>query len=149
MTGSKGARHERELANRLADEGWAVIRSPASGSVDRPQPDLLASHPDRRPVAAELKYASDDRIYLSLTEGRDLCAFATAYDALAVAIFRWAGDIRYYPRRIAGLSRTDAGSFVADHDTARAAGWQDGTLPNAVLGINTDAEADATYGGQR
>lgn len=131
-----GHAHEREIARRLDDEGWMVIRSPSSGSVDRPQPDLLACHRDRKPVAIESKYGADKRLYLAPEEGRDLCSFAIAFGAIPLAVFRWKGDTTYRPRRVTALSTTDGGSYIGDHETAREEDWRDGGLPNSVLGID-------------
>jgi Holliday junction resolvase len=138
-----GHAKERELARRLSDESWMVMRSPASGSVDRPQPDLLATHPDRKPVAIESKYNAEKRTYLSPKEGRELCSFASAFGAIALVIFRWKGDTRYWARKAVALPTTDGGSYVGDHEAAREEDWQDGNLPNSVLGIEPDAEAES------
>lgn len=139
--GNTGTRYERELAKRLADEGWSVIRSPSSGSVERPQPDVFASQRDHRALAVEIKFGKEDRLYLSPAEGRDLCSFASDFDAIPLAVFRFKGDTRYYSRRLSALPTTDAGSYIGDHMVARADGWCDGGLPNAVLGIESEAEA--------
>lgn len=132
-----GHAKERELAKRLSDEDWSVIRSPSSGSVERRQPDVLAAHRDRRAVACEIKYGADKRLYLAAAEGRELCSFALDFSAIPLAVFRWKGDTRYYTRRLSALPTTDSGSFVGDHETAGEEKWRDGNLPDAVLGIES------------
>ena len=40
---SKGSRRERELVNKLDEDGYAVMRAPASGAAtERELPDVLA-----------------------------------------------------------------------------------------------------------
>ena len=119
------------------------MRSPSSGGgTKRPQPDLLATHRDRRALAIELKSGKDKRLYLAPAEGRELCTFASDFSAIPLAVFRWTGDTTYYARRISALPTTDAGSFIGDHSVAQDEQWRDGGLPNAVLGIESEVSAD-------
>ena len=65
MSQAKGDRRERELVNRLDEAGFAVIRSPASGSAtSREQPDVLAGDGERF-YAIEVKSSAGDPIYLT------------------------------------------------------------------------------------
>lgn len=78
---TKGDRRERELVNLLDDAGFAVVRSPASGSgTDRPQPDLLAGDGDRF-YAIEAKSSSGDPIYIDGEELEALLYFSQNFGA--------------------------------------------------------------------
>jgi len=83
MTNSnrKGATKERELANWLDDDGWAVIRAPASGSATaRELPDVLAGDGDVF-YAIEAKASSGDPIYYDQAEVEALTFFADGFGA--------------------------------------------------------------------
>jgi len=73
---NKGATAERNLVNLLDGAGFAVMRSPASGSgTQRAQPDVLAGDGSNL-YACEAKRFSDSRTYLSQSEVRALKEFA-------------------------------------------------------------------------
>lgn len=83
MSQAKGDRRERELVNRLDEAGFAVIRSPASGSAtQREQPDVLAGDGDTF-YAIEAKSSSGDPIYLTGEEVEALVYFARNFGAKA------------------------------------------------------------------
>lgn len=83
MSQAKGDRRERELVNRLDAAGFAVIRSPASGSAtQREQPDVLAGDGDTF-YAIEAKSSSGDPIYLTGEEVEALVYFARNFGAKA------------------------------------------------------------------
>lgn len=89
----KGARAERGLVNWLAENGWAVMRAPASGSAtDRDLPDVLFGDGERF-VAAEVKSSGEDIIYLDESEVDSLQYFADAFGAEAMAAVRF--DLEY------------------------------------------------------
>lgn len=75
----KGSRAERELVNRLWRSGFAVMRSPASGSGRKhPQPDVLASDGDRI-VGIETKSTSGETVYISKEEVKKLKNFCNSF----------------------------------------------------------------------
>lgn len=75
----KGSRSERELFQELWGRGFAVMRSPASGSGRRhPQPDLLASDGDRI-VGIEVKSTSGDPVYIPKEEIEKLEEFCEKF----------------------------------------------------------------------
>ncbi len=75
----KGSRTERELVNLLWRSGFAVMRSPASGSGRKhPQPDILASNGDRT-VGIETKSTSGEAVYVSKEEVNKLKEFCQTF----------------------------------------------------------------------
>ena len=75
----KGSRNERELVNLLWDSGFAVMRSPASGSGRKhPQPDILASDGNLI-VGIECKSSSGNKVYIKKNEVKKLEEFCNAF----------------------------------------------------------------------
>lgn len=78
---SKGDRRERELVNWLDENGWAVMRAPASGSATtRELPDVLFGNGNVF-YAGEVKASGGDPIYLDQDEVTDLTFFASSFGA--------------------------------------------------------------------
>jgi Holliday junction resolvase len=77
----KGDRRERELVNALDEEGFAVMRAPASGSAtERELPDVLAGNGTVF-YAIEAKSSAGDPIYLDSEEIEALRYFADSFGA--------------------------------------------------------------------
>lgn len=75
----KGSRTERELVNLLWKSGFAVMRSPASGSGRKhPQPDILASNGERT-VGIETKATSGKAVYVGKDEVSKLREFCDSF----------------------------------------------------------------------
>ena len=58
----KGTNAERELCTELWNKGYATLRAPGSGSIDRPSPDVVALRNDimhMQAYAIELKASQD------------------------------------------------------------------------------------------
>lgn len=56
-TYNKGYRAERELVHLLYKKGYAVIRTPRSGRIALPSPDIIAIK-NKKTIAIECKYRS-------------------------------------------------------------------------------------------
>ena len=83
MGNRKGDRRERELVNLLDENGFAVMRAPASGgATQRELPDVLAGN-DGLFFAIEAKSSSGDPIYLTGEEVDGLVYFAENFGAMA------------------------------------------------------------------
>lgn len=83
MTNSnaKGDRMERELVNLLDENGFAVMRAPASGSsTDRELPDVLAGDGEQF-YAIEAKSSSGRPIYIDEREIEALLFFSRNFGA--------------------------------------------------------------------
>jgi len=90
-------RYERELRKHLENNGYIVVRAPASGAgADRPLPDLFWSRPTETAIAAELKTRKEDIAYLSKDEIDALSEFAAAFNANPRIILRVKQDTSYY-----------------------------------------------------
>lgn len=77
----KGDRRERELVNKLSKDGFAVLRSPASGSrTDRDLPDIFAGNPPLI-YAIEVKSSEGAPIYITEEKIDGLYFFAQSFNA--------------------------------------------------------------------
>lgn len=111
MTGSS---YERRLASLLDTLGYAVVRSPASGSVDRDQPDLLAGHPTEGRIALEIKSGKASTLYVEEAETLALERFAALFDADPYLVARWTSwdtGREYYCVAPENARMTDSGSY--------------------------------------
>lgn len=111
----RGSDIERVLAKQLDAAGYSVMRSPASGSVDRDQPDILYSNPDER-VALELKYTGENTAYFDQEEVAALIRFATDFGAEPKLCGRWKRDTSFYTASPGEARRTDSGNYALDED---------------------------------
>jgi Holliday junction resolvase len=110
-----GQDRERELAKALDEAGYSVMRSPASGSVDRDQPDLLYAEPGER-VALEMKYTGESTAYYAEEEVEALTRFATDFGAVPLLCVRWKQDTTFYTGTLAHARRTPEGNYALDQD---------------------------------
>lgn len=77
--GSKGSDAERELFHRLWENGYAVMRSPASGSGRKqPQPDILVSDGEKM-FGIEAKASSSATVYIPKGEIEKLKNFCEKF----------------------------------------------------------------------
>lgn len=85
----KGSNYERELVNKLWEQGYAVMRSPSSGGGRKhPQPDILYSN-GRYTVALECKSSSKERIYIDKRELEQLYHFCKRWKAIGLIALRF------------------------------------------------------------
>lgn len=121
MANQKGDRRERELVNRLDENGFAVMRAPASGSsTDRDLPDVLAGNGDRF-IAIEAKSSAGDPIYIDASEIDALTFFAENFGAERRIGVRFDEEdwAFFEPEE---LYRTDGGNYRVKKDTAISRG---------------------------
>lgn len=114
----KGSRAERELVNKLWENGFAVMRSPASGSGRKhPQPDILVSDGNNI-FGIETKSTSSDVIYVKKNEIKKLKEFCDKFgcEALIGIRFDWHGWVFFIPEDC----ETTENSYKITKDTA---GW--------------------------
>lgn len=89
-----GRRYERKLVNLLDEHGWAVMKSPSSGSgTDRDQPDLLVGHSGvgLEPLAIEAKSTRKDAYTVRVSEADQLADFARDFGARPIIAMYWKG----------------------------------------------------------
>lgn len=128
MSATKGDRRERELVNKLDEDGWAVMRAPSSGSATkRDLPDLLASNGDQV-LAIEAKASSGDPIYIDREEVVSLEEFASTFGADARLAVRFDYD-DWYLLRVTDLYTTDEGNYRVKQGRA----WRDGQAYSEVI----------------
>lgn len=110
-----GTSYERDLARLLDGLDYHVMRSPASGSVDRDQPDLLAAHPTEDTLALELKSGKADILYVEESEVLALERVAAAFDATPYLVARFtsqATPAAYYTVAPRDARVTEGGNYA-------------------------------------
>lgn len=93
------SRYERELIDRIEDEGWIAMRAPASGgATDRDLPDVIAAreHPlwgrgVSEAYLLEVKYSSTTPLYVDEEDCRQVEDFAEAFGGKPRIAIRWNG----------------------------------------------------------
>lgn len=118
---SKGDRRERELVNRLDEEGCAVMRAPASGSAtERELPDVLAGDGENF-FAIEAKSSAGDPIYIDGEEIEALLFFANNFGAQAKVGVRFDREDWYF-FDVEDLYETDGGNYRVKKEKALTEG---------------------------
>lgn len=113
----KGDRRERELVNRLDEEGFAVMRAPASGgATQRELPDVLAGNGDVF-YAIEVKSSSGDPIYLTGEEVEALVYFSQNFGAKPKIGVRFDREDWFFFHP-ADVHRTKGGNYRVKKETA-------------------------------
>jgi Holliday junction resolvase len=72
---SKGSNAERELLHYFWNNGWACMRAAGSGSIQWPEPDLIAGK-DQKRFAIECKTSGDEAKYIEKKQVLDLIEFS-------------------------------------------------------------------------
>ncbi len=109
----RGIRFERQLLHKLWDNGFAAIRSPASGVISYPTPDIIAGN-GKRFLAIEVKMRKSLPLYLKQQEIKDLVMFSNLFGAepfIAIKILR--SEWKFV--KISQLKRTEKG-YKVDED---------------------------------
>lgn len=110
-----GDRYERLLCRHLANTGYHVVRSPASGgATTRELPDAFYSKPGAQSVALELKSKDGQRAYYDEREVVALESFAHAFNAKPRLFTRWKGDTSYYGHKPSECHTTSGGNYRVD-----------------------------------
>lgn len=121
MSHSKGDRRERELVNLLDDDGFAVMRAPASGAATKRElPDVLAGNSVNF-YAMEAKSSSGDPIYITEKKVDGLEFFSSQFNAVPTIAIRFDRE----PWRFLHpdwLYRTDSGNYRVKKETANENG---------------------------
>ena len=118
---AKGDRRERELVNLLDENGFAVMRAPASGSAtDRELPDVLAGDADSF-YAIEAKSSGGDPIYLTGEEVEALVYFSRNFGAKPRIAVRFDREDWYFFHP-GDLHVTGGGNYRVKKETAIADG---------------------------
>ncbi len=121
MGQAKGDRRERELVNVLDDDGFAVMRAPASGSAtERELPDVLAGNGEQF-YALEAKSSNGDPIYLKQEKIEGLEYFASNYRAVPTVAARFDYEPWYFLHPD-WLYRTRSGNYRVKKETAKEKG---------------------------
>jgi Holliday junction resolvase len=121
MANRKGDRRERELVNLLDENGFAVMRAPASGSAtERELPDVLAGNGELF-YAIEAKSSAGNPIYLTGEEVEALVFFAQNFGAKPRIGVRFDREDWYFFHP-GDLHVTDGGNYRVKQETALADG---------------------------
>lgn len=116
MSRAKGQRYERELAGEFQDAGWFVQNASISGaSTDRELPDLIAGR-DGHTIVMELKFTSDNIIYVDDEKVAGLKWVAEMLGAKALIVGRWKYDTTYYGFIPDACERLNSGKYKVHRD---------------------------------
>ena len=109
----KGFAHERELAKRLYEEGFAVIRAPASGSKLKRifYPDIVAIYKNRVLIFEVKAYTEVDYIYLKEDKVKRLLDFAKRSGGEVYIAVKIIGSGDWKVISIYELERTKSGYY--------------------------------------
>ncbi len=117
MANNKGDRRERELVNLFDDDGFAVMRAPASGGgTDRELPDILVGDGNLF-YSIEAKSSSGQPIYVKQKEIEDLNYFSSKFGCEPRIAVRFDREDWYFfdPD---DCYRTDSGNYRIKKGTA-------------------------------
>ena len=87
----KGYRFERELLHKLWEIGFAAVRTPASGVMSYPCPDIIAGN-GKTYLAIEVKMRSSLPLYLSKDEVNSLKKFSEVFGAKPLVALKVKGS---------------------------------------------------------
>jgi Holliday junction resolvase len=108
---SKGINAERELLHKFWQTGeWIALRSPGSGAIRYPCPDLLAGKQGRK-LAIECKSTKADRQYLRQEQVADLRRFADIFGAEPWIAVRFDRDDWYF-FMLEDIKETEGSNYV-------------------------------------
>ena len=93
---TKGIQDERSLVKLLWENGFAVVRSPASGSSTKmPRPDIVAGNSLRNvQFAIEVKTTHKETLYISRESISQLVEFAQRFGCKPVVALRFKSHVR-------------------------------------------------------
>lgn len=112
-----GDTQERHLMRVLAALDWGGVRSPASGTAPREQPDVLAGR-EGFILVGELKSGGPPRNPEDV-EVRDLRRVGDAFMATTVLVARWKGERAFYFALPGDVDRTPSGHYSIPSDPDR------------------------------
>jgi Holliday junction resolvase len=109
----KGFAHERELAKRLYNEGFAVIRSPASGSKLKRifYPDIVAIYKGKTLVFEVKAYSKLDYIYIKEEKIKRIVDFSERAGGRSFIVVKIIGSGEWKVVPVTELERTKKGYY--------------------------------------
>ena len=125
----KGSNAERELCTELWEKGYATLRAPGSGSIQRPSPDVVALRGINPTdiIAIELKAAHDGTANFKAAEIKELEQWADRCNAIALVGIK--PDLRTFDGWLFletfKLNKTEKGYSIRkqDHDKTFGLEW--------------------------
>ena len=118
---AKGTKAERELLHKFWNTGdWIAMRTPASGAIKYPCPDLLVGN-QRRKLAIECKATSSQRQYLRNGQIAELQQFADIFGAEPWVGVRFDND-KWYFLMLEDIKETEGSNYVITKDLAKNKG---------------------------
>lgn len=112
-----GDQQERDWMRCLSNLGWTGLRSPASGTAPREQPDVMVAKAGVI-LVSELKSGANPRNPTD-REVQDLKTFADAFGGAAVIAVRYKRDRTFYLVPPEAMARTDSGNYSIPNDPSR------------------------------
>jgi Holliday junction resolvase len=122
---SKGIGAERELLHKFWANGFIAMRSPASGAIKYPSPDLLVGNALRK-MAIECKTTNSEKQYISSDQIGQLKKFSEIFGAepwVAVRFNMTLFDTEgWYFISLDDLKETEGKNYVVSLSLAKARG---------------------------
>jgi len=128
---SKGIGAERELLHKFWQTGeWIAMRSPGSGSIRYPCPDLLVGNQMRK-LAIECKTTKADKQYLRQEQVDELKRFAGIFGAEPWVAVRFQREAWYF-LMMEDIQETDGNNYVISLELAKKKGLLFDELVNGI-----------------
>ena len=118
---SKGINAERELLHKFWQTGeWIAMRSPGSGAIRYPCPDLLAGKQGRK-LAIECKATKAERQYIRQEQVAELKRFSLIFGAEPCIAVRFDKE-KWYFLMLEDIKETEGSNYVITRDSAKNKG---------------------------
>ncbi|ADV64812.1 Holliday junction resolvase Hjc [Desulfurococcus mucosus] len=118
---SRGFQHERDLARRLWEHGFAVVRAPASGSRARVlrYPDIVAIYRGRV-IALEVKTLREEKpVYVRREQVEKLAEFSRRAGAMPFIAVKYVGEGEWFLVPLDRLVEAGEGNYKIPVEAVR------------------------------
>src|SRR3989344_5324841 len=118
---SKGINAERELLHKFWETGeWIAMRSPGSGAIKYPSPDLLVGNHHRK-LAIECKTTKADRQYIRQEQLENLKKFGSIFGAEPWIAVKFSKEAWCF-FMVEDMKETEGNNFVITRETSKNKG---------------------------
>ncbi|MEM0373153.1 MAG: Holliday junction resolvase Hjc [Sulfolobaceae archaeon] len=120
MNKQRGSSIERQIVNKFRDRGFAVVRTPASGSKRKDHiPDIILMKSGVIILIEMKSRRREGRIYISKEQGLGIAEFARKAGAELFIGVKYPKELYFI--KFENLKRTDNGNFLIDEEVLNKA----------------------------